>query len=124
MMFKPDNRSYPAEKLNINILNRAKRHPITNEDVQWLFGHGNASWIRIYKVIYKKQPWGQETRLISRDYSLPRQRDEFIGDMFDIAHYHRIVGLSEPYDLYVEETTEGTSIDAETIEAIVGKMDG
>jgi hypothetical protein len=43
--------------------------------------------------------------------------------MFDIAHYHRIVGLSEPFNLYVEETTEGTSIGAETIEAIVGKID-
>ena len=64
-----------------------------------------------------------QVRLMSRDYSLLRQRDEFIGDMFDIAHYHRIVGLSEPFNLYVEETTEGTPIGAETIEAIVGKID-
>lgn len=121
MMFKPDNRSYPADKRDLSVLNRANRHPITDEDVQWIFGHGNGIWIRIYKVV--RDTLGK-VRLISRDYSLLSQRDEFIGDMFDIAHYHRIVGLSEPHDLYVEETTEGTSIDAETIEAIVGKMDG
>ena len=119
-MFKPTNRPYPADDLNLNVLNRAKRHPITDEDVRWLFAGGNASWIRIYKVV--RDTLGK-VKLISRDYSLAIQRDEFIGDMFDIAHHHRIVGLSEPYELYVEETTEGTSIDAETIEAIVGKLD-
>ena len=121
MMFKPDNRSYPAGELDLSALNQAKRHPITDSDVEWIFGHGNAIWIRIYKVM--RDTLGK-VRLISRDYSLTRQRDEFIGDMFDIAHYHKIVGLSEPYDLYVEETTEGTSIGADTIEAIVGKVDG
>jgi len=121
MMFKPDNRPYPADKWDLSVLNRAKRNPVTDLDVEWLFGHGNAIWIRIYKVV--RGDFGK-VKLISRDYSLARQRDEFIGDMFDIASYHRIVGLSEPYDLYVEETTEGTSIDAETIEAIVGKIDG
>ena len=121
MMFKPDNLSYPADHLNLSVLNRAKRHPITDEDVRWLFAGGNAIWIRIYKVV--RDTLGK-VRLISRDYSLARQRDEFIGDLFDIAHYHRIVGLSEPHDLYVEETTEGSPIGAETIEAIVGKVDG
>lgn len=122
MMFKPDNRPYPADYLNLNVLNRAKRHPITNRDVQWIFGYGNTIWIRIYKVV--RGPMGT-MKLISRDYSLLRQRDEFIGDMFDIAHYHRIVGLAKPYDLYVEETTtEGSPIEAETIEAIVGKVGG
>ena len=120
MMFKPDNRPYPADDLGLNALNRAKRHPITDEDVRWLFAGGNAIWIRVYKVV--RDTLGK-VKLISRDYSLTIQRDEFIGDMFDIAHYHRIVGLSEPYDLYVEETTEGTPIGAETIEAIVGKID-
>ena len=119
-MFKPTNRPYPADHLNLSVLNRAKRHPITDSDVQWIFGYGNAVWIRIYKVV--RDTLGK-VRLISREYSLARQRDEFIGDMFDIAHHHRIVGLSEPNDLYVEETTDGTSIDAETIEAIVGKID-
>lgn len=120
MMFKPTNRPYPADNLNLIVLNRAKRHPITDLDVQRIFGYGNTVWIRIYKVVM--DPLGK-VNLISREYSLPRQRDEFIGDMFDIAHYHRIVGLSEPFNLYVEETTEGTSIGAETIEAIVGKID-
>lgn len=121
MMFHPDNRPYPADYLNLNVLNRAKRHPITNSEVEWLFGYGNAFWIRVYKVV--RGPL-RMVRLISRDYSLANQRDEFICDMFDIAHYHRIVGLAEPHDLYVEETTEGCPIDAETIEAIVGKIDG
>ena len=119
MMFKPDNRPYPADYMDLNVLNRAKRHPITDSDVQWLFGHGNASWIRVYKVV--RGPL-RKVSLISRDYCLSTQRDEFICDMFDIAHYHRIVGLAEPFDLYVEETTEGSPIEAETIEAIVGKM--
>ena len=121
MMFKPDNRPYPADYMDLNVLNRAKRHPITNLDVQWIFGYGNAIWIRIYKVV---RDTSGKVKLISRDYSLLSQKDEFIGDMFDIAHYHRIVGLSEPYDLYVEETTDGSPIDAETIEAIVGKVGG
>lgn len=121
MMFKSDNRPYPADYMDLNVLNRAKRHPITNLDVRWIFAYGNAIWIRIYKVV--RDDFGK-VKLISRDYSLLSQKDEFIGDMFDIAHYHRIVGLSEPYDLYVEETTEGTPIDAETIEAIVGKVGG
>ena len=86
-----------------------------------MFGYGTAFWIRVYKVV--RDALGK-VKLISRDYSLLSQKDEFIGDMFDIAHYHRIVGLSEPHDLYVEETTEGSPIDAETIEAIVGKIDG
>ena len=97
-MFKPTNRPYPADHLNLSVLNRAKRHPITDLDVQWIFGYGNAIWIRIYKVV--RDTLGK-VRLISREYSLARQRDEFIGDMFDIAHHHRIVGLSEPNDLYV-----------------------
>jgi hypothetical protein len=122
MMFKPDNRPYPADYMNLNVLNRAKRYPITNSEVEWLFGYGTAVWIRVYKVV--RGTMG-EVKLISRDYCLPTQRDEFIGDMFDIAHYHRIVGLSEPHDLYVEETaTEGSPIEAETIEAIVGKVYG
>ena len=121
MMFKPDSRPYPAGDLDLYALNRAKRHPITDEDVRWLFAGGNAIWIRIYKVV--RDTIGK-VKLISRDYSMATQRDEFVGDMFDIAHYHRLVGLSEPYDLYVEETTEGTPIGAETIEAIVGKIDG
>ena len=121
MMFNPNNRSYPADYLNLNALNLAKRHPVTDKDVQWLFGYGKAIWIRIYKVV--RDDLGK-VRLISRDYCLSTQRDEFIVDMFDIAHYHRIVGLSDPHDLYVEETTEGSPIDAETIEAIVGKIDG
>ena len=121
MMFKPDNRPYPADHLDLSVLNRTKHNPITDSDVRWTFGYGKALWIRIYKVV---RGCLGKVDLISRDYSLATQRDEFICDMFDIAHYHRIVGLAEPHDLYVEETTtEGCPIDAETIEAIVGKID-
>ena len=120
MMFKPDNRPYPADYLDLGVLNQAKRHPITDSDVEWIFGYGNAIYIRIYKVV--RDTLGK-VNLISRDYSLLSQRDEFIGDMFDIALCHKIVGLSEPHNLYVEENAEGTSIGAETIEAIVGKID-
>lgn len=120
MMFKPDNRPYPADRFDLIILDRAKRHPITNVDLQWTFGYGKTPWIRIYKVV---RGYLGKVDLISRDYCLSRQRDEFVCDMFDIAHYHRIVGLAEPHDLYVEETTtEGSPIEAETIEAIVGKV--
>ena len=121
MMFKPDNLSYPANQLDLFIIDNAKHCPITNDDVRWIFGTESGFWIRVYKVVRDDL---DKVMLISRDYSLASQRDEFIGDMFDIAHYHRIVGLSEPYFLYVEETTEGSPIDAETIEAIVGKVDG
>lgn len=46
MMFQPDNLSYPADHLNLSILNRAKRHPITDgtccgcSDMEVPFGFG------------------------------------------------------------------------------------
>ena len=121
MMFKPDNRPYPADYLNLNVLNRAKRHPITDEDVRWIFAYGNAIWIRIYKVV--RDTFGK-VKLISRDYSLLSQKDEFICDMFDISLNHKIVAVAQPEDIFIEETDENdTNIDADMIEAIVGKID-
>jgi hypothetical protein len=122
MMFNPTEPSVKALPEDERILARFKRRPLTKSDVFRVFMGGYTPWIRIFKVIYKKQLWGKETRLMSRDYGFRLQRDEFISDMFDISLSHKIIAVDEPCNVYIEES-DTTNIDDKMIEAIVGKVD-
>lgn len=133
MMFKPDNRMYPAGHDNLHCLRLGERRPISIKDIRCIFG-GNAPFVRVYKVAREKDVAGNEVvKVVSRDYHINsfsakaggtvNQIDEFIGDIFDISLTHRIVGLGQPWNLYVEETEDhGLIIDFDAIEAIVGRV--
>ena len=61
-----------------------------------------------------------------RSYVPKKQKDEIIMDMFDISQSHRIIGLKYPWDIYLMECDSDhtdTNIDADMIEAIVGRID-
>lgn len=122
MMFQPDNNPYMADAADLHLLRDAKRHPVTERDLRLIF-NGNSPFIRVLKVVRTKEPFGFDlVRIVTRDYSLYQQKDEFVGDLFDISHSHRIVGASHPWNLYIEETEDGMLIDAGAIDAIVGRI--
>ena len=122
MMFQPDNNLYMADAGDLHLLRDAKRHPVTERDLRLVF-KGNSPFIRVLKVVRTKEPFGLDlVKIVTRDYSLYQQKDEFVGDLFDISHSHRIVGVSNPWNLYIEETEDGMLIDADAIDAIVGRI--
>ena len=132
-MFKPTERPFPLCDLDERKLNRMLRmkRPITPTDAYFVFS-GCPVFVKVIKIIKDFKPSEYEqmiagnkrTRAIMRHYSLLRQRDEFICDMFDISLNHKIVAVVQPEDIFIEETGENdTNIDAEMIEAIVGKID-
>lgn len=122
MMFNPKDHPYIADADDLYFLDRAKRHPVTEGVLRFIF-NGNTPYIRVLKVVREKSlAGGTFIRIMTRDYSLYQQKDEFVGDLFDISHSHRIVGASNPWNLYIEETEDGTLIDADAINAIVGRI--
>lgn len=122
MMFHSDNHPYMADANDLHFLDRAKRHPVTERVLRFIF-NGNTPYIRVLKVVREKSlAGGTFIRVMTRDYSLYKQKDEFVGDLFDISHNHKIVGVSNPWNLYVEETEDGMLIDADVIDAIVGRI--
>ena len=122
MMFNPKDHPYMADGDDLHLLKGMKRHPVTERDLRLVF-KGNSPFIRVLKVVRTKEPFGLDlVRIVTRDYSLYQQKDEFVGDLFDISHSHRIVGVGNPWNLYVEETEDGMLIDADVIDAIVGRI--
>ena len=132
MMFKPTDRPFPLCDLDVWKLNRIlrKKRPITPKDAYFVFS-GCPVFVKVIKIIrcFKPNDYGQmiagdnRTRAIMRHYSLLRQREEFICDMFDISLNHKIVAVAQPEDIFLEETDgDTTNIDANMIEAIVGKV--
>ena len=122
MMFNPKDHPYMADADDLHLLRDAKRHPVTERDLRFVF-KGNSPYIRVLKVVRTKEPFGLDlVRIVTRDYSLYQQKDEFVGDLFDISHSHRIVGVNHPWNLYIEETEDGMLIDAGAIDAIVGRI--
>lgn len=122
MMFKPDNNPFMADADDLRLLKRVKRHPVTERDLRLIF-KGNSPFIRVLKVVKEKGLAGCIlVKIVTRDYSLYKQKDEFVGDLFDISHTHRIVGVNHPWNLYIEETEDGMLIDADAIDAIVGRI--
>jgi len=131
-MFKPTERPFPLCDLDEWKLNKImrKKRPITPTDAYFVFS-GCPIFVKVIKVIknYKPSEYEQmiagdkRTRAIMRHYSLLRQKDEFICDMFDISLNHKIVAVAEPNDIFIEETDENDmNIDVEMIEAIVGRI--
>lgn len=122
-MFKPDNNPYMADADDLHLLKRTKKHPVTERDLRFIF-NGNSPYIRVLKVVRTKEPFGlfDLIKIVTRDYSLYKQKDEFVGDLFDISHSHKIVAVTNPWNLYVEETEDGMLIDADVIDAIVGRI--
>lgn len=121
-MFQPDNNPYMADAADLHLLRGTKRHPVTERDLRLVF-NGNSPFIRVLKVVRTKEPFGFDlVKIVTRDYSLYQQKDEFVGDLFDISHNHRIVGVNNPWNLYIEETEDGMLIDADAIDAIVGRI--
>lgn len=132
MMFKPTDRPFPLCDLDVWKLDKImrKKRPITPTDAYFVFS-GCPVFVKVIKVIrgfkpneYERMISGDNrTRAIMRHYSLLRQRDEFICDMFDISLNHKIVAVAQPEDIFLEETDGNTTnIDADMIEAIVGKI--
>lgn len=122
MMFNPKDHPYMADADDLHLLRDVKRHPVTQRDLRLVF-KGNSPFIRVLKVVRTKEPFGFDlVRIVTRDYSLYQQKDEFVGDLFDISHSHRIVGVNHPWNLYIEETEDGMLIDADAIDAIVGRI--
>ena len=122
MMFNPKDHPYRADEHDLNVLKRCKRRPVTANHLKFIF-MGNSAYIRMMKVIRERDLCGEVVvKILTRDYSLYNQKDEFVGDLFDISHPHKIVGIENPWNLYVEETEDGTLIDADAISAIVGRI--
>ena len=133
-MFEPTERPFPLcdfDEWKLNGIMRKKKGPITPKDAYFVFS-GCPVFVKIIKVIrdFKPNEYGQmiagnkQTMAIARHYSLLRQREGFICDMFDISLNHKIVAVAQPGDIFLEETDgDTTNIDADMIEAIVGKID-
>ena len=122
MMFNPKDHPYRADEHDLHVLKGCKRRPVTANQLKLIF-MGNSAYIRMMKVIRERGLCGEVVvKILTRDYSLYQQKDEFVGDLFDISHNHKIVGVNNPWNLYVEETEDGMLIDANAIDAIVGRI--
>ena len=128
-MFKPDNKPFPISDQDEYRLRKMEnnQYSIGPADMFWVFHGGNTTFVRVVKIVGQRKcelSGDVRTHIMTRVYLLHNQREEFICDMFDISLNHKIVAVAQPEDIFLEETDENdTNIDADMIEAIVGKMD-
>ena len=126
MMFGQADVPLMADKNEAHFVKRCLRRPLTSSDILKRFGKG-FFWITMVKVVRKANPMGEKFYEMSRTYILEKQRDEITMDLFDISHSHRIIGAKGPWNIYLMECDSkhpNTNIDANLIEAIVGKVEG
>ena len=126
MMFRSSDRCWMMDIHETWFVKRWLQKSISPNDILRQF-HGNPSWFNVVKVTPNVDV---ATDLVFyktvRSYVPKKQKDEIIIDMFDISQSHRIVGLKYPWDIYLMECDSDhpdTNIDADMIEAIVGKVD-
>ncbi len=129
MMFKPDNKPFPISDQDEYRLRKMEnnQYSIGPADMFWVFHGGNTSFVRVVKIVGQRKcelSGDVRTHIMTRDYLLHSQREEFICDMFDISLSHKIVWVDNPNNIYIKNTNdETTNITPEMIEAIVGRID-